>query len=89
MARLGDRHKAGVCHAGQCRKDAAKEPITIDLEEVSSLVKVWSGSEEAIAAACLHGSVEGCSPASHEDLVEEFKNDQPTSLQSALTISPL
>ena len=73
MERLGDRHKPGVCHAGQCRKDAAKEPITILLEEVSSLVKAWSGSEEAIAAACLRDSMEGCSPTSHEDLVEEFE----------------
>ena len=73
MERLGDRHKPGVCHAGQCRKDATKEPITIHLEEVSSLVKAWSGSEEAIAAACLRDSMEGCSPTSHEDLVEEFE----------------
>ena len=28
---------ARVCHAGQCRKGAAKEPYTIHLEEVSSL----------------------------------------------------
>ena len=30
---------ARVCHAGQCRKGAAKEPYTIHLEEVSSLVE--------------------------------------------------
>jgi len=73
VERLGDRHKPGVCHAGQCRKDAAKEPITIHLEEVSSLIKAWSGSEEAIAAARLRDSVEGCSPTSDEDLVDEFE----------------
>ena len=28
---------ARVCHAGQCRKGAAREPYTIHLEEVSSL----------------------------------------------------
>ena len=73
MERSGGRHKIGVCHAGQCPKDAAKEPITIHLEEVSSLIKARSGSEEAIAAACLHDSVEDCPPTSHEDLVEEFE----------------
>ena len=73
MERSGGRHKIGVCHAGQCPKDAAKEPITIHLEEVSSLIKTWSGSEEAIAAARLHDSVEDCPPTSHEDLVEEFE----------------
>jgi len=77
VERLGDRHKPGVCHAGQCRKDAAKEPITIHLEEVSSLIKAWSGSEEAIAAARLRDSVEGCSPTSDEDLVDEFEK-RPT-----------
>ena len=63
---------ARVCHAGQCRKGAAKEPYTIHLEEVSSLVKQWGGSEEAIAAAWLHDTVEDCPPTSHEDLVKEF-----------------
>ena len=63
---------ARVCHAGQCRKGAAKEPYTIHLEEVSSLVKKWGGSEEAIAAAWLHDTVEDCPPTSHEDLVAEF-----------------
>jgi hypothetical protein len=63
---------ARVCHSGQCRKGAAKEPYTIHLEEVSSLVEVWGGSEEAIAAAWLHDTVEDCPPISHEDLVAEF-----------------
>ena len=65
MERLGDRHKAGVCHAGQCRKDVAKEPITIDLEEVSSLLKVWSGSEEAIAKSPPKGLVTSTAVAVH------------------------
>ena len=39
VERSGGRHKTGVCHADQCPKDAAKEPITIHLEEVSSLIK--------------------------------------------------
>jgi len=63
---------ARVCHAGQCRKGAAKEPYTIHLEEVSSLVEAWGGSEEAIAAAWLHDTVEDCPPISHEDLFAEF-----------------
>ena len=63
---------ARVCHAGQCRKGAAKEPYTIHLEEVSSLVEAWGGSEEAIAAAWLHDTVEDCPPTSHEDLVAKF-----------------
>ena len=63
---------ARVCHAGQCRKGAAKEPYTIHLEEVSSLVEAWGGSDEAIAAAWLHDTVEDCPPTSHEDLVAKF-----------------
>ena len=63
---------ARVCHADQCRKGAAKEPYTIHLEEVSSLVEAWGGSNEAIAAAWLHDTVEDCPPTSHEDLVAEF-----------------
>lgn len=63
---------ARVCHAGQCRKGAAKEPYTIHLEDVSSFVEAWGESEEAIAAAWLHETVEDCTPTSHEDLVTEF-----------------
>ena len=63
---------ARVCHAGQCRKGAAKELYTIHLEEVSSLVAIWGGSDEAIAAAWLHDTVEDCPPTNHEDLVVEF-----------------
>lgn len=63
---------ARMCHAGQYRKGAAKEPYTIHLKEVSSLVEAWDGSEEAIAAAWLHDTVEDCPPTSHEDLVTEF-----------------
>ena len=63
---------ARVCHAGQCRKGAAKEPYTIHLEEVSSLVKKWGGSDEAIAAAWLHDTIEDCPPTSHKYLVAEF-----------------
>ena len=67
---------ARVCHAGQCRKGASKEPYTIHLEEVSSLVRAWGGTEEAIAAAWLHDTVEDCPPTSHEDLVAELTDDK-------------
>jgi len=63
---------ARVCHAGQFRKGAAKEPYTIHLEEVSSLVEKWGGSDEAIAAAWLHDTIEDCPPTSYEDLVSLF-----------------
>ena len=63
---------ARVCHFGQFRKGAAREPYTIHLEEVSSLVKKWGGSEEAIAAAWLHDTIEDCPPTSYKDLVRLF-----------------
>ena len=63
---------ARVCHFGQFRKGAAKEPYTIHLEEVSFLVEKWGGSEEAIAAAWLHDAVENCPPTSYDDLVRLF-----------------
>jgi len=63
---------ARVCHFGQFRKGAAKEPYTIHLEEVSSLVEKWGGSEEVIAAAWLHDTVEDCPPTNYEDLVGLF-----------------
>ena len=63
---------ARVCHAGQCRKGVAKEPYTVHLEAVSSLVAAWGGSDGAIAAAWLHDTVEDCPTTSHEDLIAEF-----------------
>ena len=63
---------ARVCHFGQFRKGATREPYTIHLEEVASLVEKWDGSEEAIAAAWLHDTVEDCPPTSYEDLVRLF-----------------
>ena len=75
---------ARVRHASQCRKGAAKEPYTIHLEEVSSLVEKWGGSEEAIAAAWLHDTVEDCPPTSYEDLVAEF-GDRVANIVAELT----
>ena len=63
---------ARVCHAGQCRKGAAREPYSIHLEEVSYLVEAWGGSEEAVAAAWLHDTIEDCPPTSYEDLMSLF-----------------
>ena len=61
-------------HHGQSRKRAAREPYTIQLEEVASLVENWGGSEEAIAAAWLHDVVEDCSPTNLTDIAELFGN---------------
>ena len=61
-------------HDGQFRKGAAREPYTIHLEEVASLVKNWGGSEEAIAAAWLHDVVEDCPPTNLTDMAELFGN---------------
>jgi len=65
---------ARVRHAGQCRKGAAKEPYTMQLEEVSSLVAKWDKSEEAIAAAWLHDVVEDCHPTNLTFIAELFGN---------------
>ena len=75
---------ARVCHFGQFRKGAAREPYTIHLEEVSSLVKKWGGSDEAIAAAWLHDTIEDCPPTSYEDLVRLF-GKQAANLVAELT----
>ena len=59
-------------HAGQFRKGAAREPYTIHLEEVASLVEKWGGSEEAIATAWLHDTVEDCPPTNLTNIAELF-----------------
>ena len=63
---------ARVCHFGQFRKGAAREPYTIHLEEVASLVEKWGGSEEIIATAWLHDTVEDCPPTNLTDIAELF-----------------
>ena len=62
-------------HAGQFRKGKAQEPYTIHLEEVAALVGRWSGSENAIAAAWLHDTVEDCPPTSVAELEALFGKD--------------
>ncbi len=59
-------------HYGQFRKGTAREPYTIHLEEVSSLVEKWGGSEEIIAAAWLHDTIEDCPPTTVEELKRNF-----------------
>ena len=63
---------ARVCHEGQLRKGKAREPYTIHLEEVASLTGCWGGSENAIAAAWLHDTVEDCPPTSLEKILSLF-----------------
>ena len=55
-------------HSGQFRKGAAKEPYTIHLEEVTSLVERWGGTKQALAAAWLHDTIEDCPPTSINEL---------------------
>ena len=59
-------------HYGQFRKGAAKEPYIIHLEEVSSLVKNYGGSDEVIAAAWLHDTIEDCPPTNSQELERNF-----------------
>ena len=66
---------ARVCHEGQFRKGKAKEPYTIHLEEVATLVEKWGGGDNAIAAAWLHDTVEDCPPISSADLASLFGDE--------------
>ena len=59
-------------HSGQFRKGTAKEPYIIHLEEVTSLVERWGGTECEIAAAWLHDTIEDCPPTSAKELKENF-----------------
>lgn len=59
-------------HYGQFRKGAAKEPYIIHLKEVSSLVKKYGGSDEVIAAAWLHDTIEDCPPTNPQELERNF-----------------
>lgn len=54
------RRFAQAAHDGQTRKGAAAEPYFIHLVEVADLVAAWGASEEVIAAAWLHDTVEDC-----------------------------
>lgn len=71
-------------HYGQFRKGAAKEPYIIHLKEVSSLVKKYGGSDEVIAAAWLHDTIEDCPPTTEIELKESF-GSKVASIVSELT----
>ncbi len=66
---------ARVCHAGQFRKGKAKEPYAVHLQEVASLTEDWGGSENAIAAAWLHDTVEDCPLASSAEITLVFGDE--------------
>ena len=63
---------AQIRHMGQFRKGKAQEPYIIHLEEVAELVSSWNGTENAIAAAWLHDTVEDCQPTSFAEIENEF-----------------
>ena len=75
---------ARLRHSGQFRKGAAKEPYTIHLEEVTSLVEKWGGTKHAIAAAWLHDTIEDCPPTSIDELKDNF-GSSVASIVSELT----
>lgn len=58
-------------HAGQVRKGAAQEPYVTHVAEVAALTRAFGGSEEAVAAAWLHDTVEDCD-VRLEDIAEKF-----------------
>ena len=66
---------ARIRHMGQFRKGKAQEPYIIHLEEVSELVSSWNGTENAIAAAWPHYTVEECPPTSLAEIENEFNVD--------------
>ena len=66
---------ARIRHMRQFRKGKAQEPYIIHLEEVSELVTSWNGTENAIAAAWLHETVEKCPPTSFAEIENEFDVD--------------
>ena len=75
---------ARVRHKGQFRKGKAKEPYTNHLEEVASFTRLWGGSENAIAAAWLHDTVEDCPPTSLDEICSVF-GDTVGSIVAELT----
>ena len=66
---------ARIRHMGQFRKGKAQEPYIIHLEEVAELVLSWNGTENAIAAAWLHDTVEDCPTKSFAEIENEFDVD--------------
>lgn len=59
-------------HDGQTRKDAARTPYWVHLEEVAALVARFGGAEDVVAAAWLHDTVEDCPPTSLGEIEAAF-----------------
>ena len=74
MVDLIDRaeHFAREKHEGQFRKGIAKEPYVVHLEEVAAYVSSWGGTQDAIAGAWLHDTIEDCPPANFEEIASHF-----------------
>ena len=59
-------------HEGQFRKGIAKEPYVVHLEEVAAYVSSWGGTQDAIAGAWLHDTIEDCPPTTFEEIASHF-----------------
>ncbi len=59
-------------HAGQFRKDAARNPYISHPAEVADLVSEFGGRSEAVAAGWLHDTVEDCPPTSLAEITVDF-----------------
>ncbi len=68
------RELASQLHKGQVHNDGFKTPYIFHLEEVAELVKESGGSEEEIAAAWLHDSVED-TQITIEEIREKFGSE--------------
>ena len=65
------RFFAAQAHDGQVRENKARQPYMVHPEEVAQLVIESGGSDEEIAAAFLHDSVED-TPTTFADIIERF-----------------
>lgn len=73
-------------HKGQCRPNKKRQPKTVHLSEVASLVKKAGGSNIEIAAAFLHDTVEDTDTSIHE--LEQTFNAVIASIVEELTDPP-
>ncbi|MDP3735173.1 MAG: HD domain-containing protein [bacterium] len=62
---------ARTVHANQVRPNRVREPVTSHLREVAELVQRSGGTDEEIAAAWLHDSVED-TPTTLDEIIVEF-----------------
>ncbi len=77
------REFAERVHEGHVRTDAARTPYILHLQEVAQLVEESGGSQQEIAAAWLHDTVED-TEATIEDIQNEF-GDEIARLVEGLT----